>query len=179
MNHNQPPANPYPYGQQPGYGPPQQPQKKSRKGLFGCLGCSGALALLVIIGLVAAGATGTTTGAHSNSSGSPTATAPSSSALNQKPTPTAAPTVVMTDSGSGIKNTPSFTVGGNWTLQYTFNCAALGQPGNFIVTDETGMPLANELKSQGSGQDPQYDAGTHHLQINSECDWTVKVVNGG
>ena len=68
-----------------------------------------------------------------------------------------------------------FTAHGNWTLKYTYNCASFGQAGNFAVSDETGMPLVNEVKLKGSGSSPQYDSGTHHLEVDSECDWTLTV----
>lgn len=74
------------------------------------------------------------------------------------------PTVVLQAHGSGIQNTTQFTTGGNWTLNYTYDCSSFGSSGNFIVSDETGMPLVNEMNDKGSGSTPQYDAGTGHAR---------------
>jgi len=88
-----------------------------------------------------------------------------------------APTVLYSKTGTGIGSTPDFTTGAEWQVQYTFDCAGFGQQGNFAVTDDTGDVLVNALAANGS--DVAYvhaSPGTHSLDINSECDWTVKVI---
>ncbi|MDH6113626.1 hypothetical protein P3T36_005211 [Kitasatospora sp. MAP12-15] len=181
------------WGQQPPQGPPpgwgqQPPVQKKKRGKGGCLGCAGVLAVIVVIA-VAAGAGKSSSGSKTAAPAAlPAAQAPAAQApAVQQPTaqapaaqapPPAAPAVVLQASGSGIKNTAQFTVGDQWTLAYTVDCSTFGQSGNFIVSDESGMPLVNELKDKDSGSSPQYNAGTHHLEINSECAWTVTVTNG-
>lgn len=89
----------------------------------------------------------------------------------------AAPTVLYSNTGTGIGSTPDFTTGAEWQVQYTFDCAGFGQQGNFAVTDDAGDVLVNALAANGS--DVAYvhaSPGTHSLSINSECDWTVKVI---
>jgi hypothetical protein len=51
-------------------------------------------------------------------------------------------------------------------------------PVRFLRPTHRNNILANELKIKGSGSSPQYTAGTHHLEINSECDWTITATDG-
>lgn len=90
--------------------------------------------------------------------------------------------VIATFSGSGIENTAKFTVTGDWVLQWTYDCSAFGDTGNFIVSEDGGSDFSgasvNELGSGGHGQTHAYgDAGTHYLAVDSECSWTAKVVS--
>jgi hypothetical protein len=68
-------------------------------------------------------------------------------------------------------------------VAYTFDCSSFGLPGNFIlnaVDPSTGdnQFLANALAMNGSAISYAYTAGgTYHLEINSECAWTVQVTN--
>ncbi len=84
--------------------------------------------------------------------------------------------------GSGIKKTATFATPGEWTLQYSYDCSTFGSKGNFQVMefDANGNMtdvLVNELDKKGSDQVPQHaDDGSHYLEINSECKWTVTVV---
>ena len=99
------------------------------------------------------------------------------------PKPTAVPALFRV-SGSGLKQTADFTVPSEWTLAYTYNCAAFGGSGNFIVTgynsdgsmDFSG-PSVNELGAKGSSSTAVHaDSGTKYLSIDSECSWTVTVL---
>lgn len=190
----QQPRNPA-WGQQPPQGPPpgwgqQQPVPKKKRGRAGCLGCAGVLGVVLVIGVAANavksnGSSTASPAVASHPAAQPAAQAPASrTPAPQAPAPqapppaAAAPAVVLKAAGSGIKNTAQFTVGDQWTLAYTVDCSAFGQSGNFIISDENGMPLVNEIKDKDSGSSPQYDAGTHHLEIDSECAWTVTVTNG-
>jgi hypothetical protein len=92
--------------------------------------------------------------------------------------------VVATFSGSGIENTRKFTVTSTWKLDYSFNCQNFGSSGNFIVTEDGGSDFSgvdlNDLAVTKTGSTWAYhDSGTHYLEINSECDWTVKVTDEG
>ncbi|MEZ0095354.1 hypothetical protein [Streptacidiphilus sp. EB129] len=147
------------------------PKKSKAKGCAG-IGCLGVIAVIVIIGVASAMSNKNT---PTSSSAAPViAGAPTSGAAAPAPA-AAAPKTLLTLKGTGIKNTAQFTTGSAWTVAYTFDCTAFGSQGNFVVSDETGMPLVNELKAKGSGSSPQYTGGTHHLEINSECDWTLNV----
>jgi len=86
-------------------------------------------------------------------------------------------------SGSGIKNTAEFTTtAASFTVRYSFDCSAYGSSGNFIAELYQGNSsvdsIANQLAKSGSDSTPLYDgAGTYHISVNSECDWTVKVIS--
>lgn len=110
----------------------------------------------------------------------------SDSAAPATTAPAAAPSgkTVATFSGSGIENTPKFTVTDTWKLDYSFDCSGFGTSGNFIVDEDGGSDFSgvsvNELGMGKSGSTYAYgDAGTHYLQINSECSWNVKVIDEG
>ncbi|MGH3206859.1 MAG: hypothetical protein ACRDNO_03780, partial [Trebonia sp.] len=168
---------PPPY--QPSYAPPhRQPRRKSRKGIG--LGCGGLGALVVLIVILAAPHSSPPSSSSSSPAvGQSQAAAPASSAPA-----VAAVKTVATFSGSGIKNTPRFTVSSTWKLAYTYDCSAMDGTGNFIVDEDGGADLngatVDELGAGGSSSTMVYgDAGTHYLQVNSECSWTVKVIDEG
>jgi hypothetical protein len=98
--------------------------------------------------------------------------------------PVTAGKTVAAFSGSGIENTPKFTVTDTWKLDYSFDCSGFGSSGNFIVNEDGGSDFSgasvNELGPGKSGSTYAYgDEGTHYLQVNSECSWTVKVTDEG
>jgi hypothetical protein len=175
---NQPPQE---YAPQP----PQSP-RKSRKGLA-FLGCGGFAAIFILIAALA--------GSHSTSSSPPAAaSSPQASlpAASQQAAPPAQPAAkapavaktVATFTGSGIQNTPQFIVTGTWKLDYSFNCADFGYAGNFVVDEDGGSDLSglsvNDLAMSKSSSTWAYDdAGTHYLAVNSECSWTMKVIDEG
>jgi hypothetical protein len=115
------------------------------------------------------------------------APSPSASPSPAKPPPPPKPVIVARFSGSGIQNTPPFTVPDQWHLSWWYSCANFGMSGNFIVDEHNtdgGLDFngasVNEL---GSGRGPVAtyaygDAGQHYLSVNSECDWQVVVVTG-
>ncbi len=102
------------------------------------------------------------------------------------PTTTAAPApaTLFTQSGSGIGDTAQFTVTrSSWQLQWSYDCSSFGSSGNFIVTvngyggaSGTSDAGVNELGTGSSGDEHYYDSGTFNLSVNSECNWTVTVV---
>jgi hypothetical protein len=192
-------------GSPPGYTPPpghakRRPWPARHKVLTGILGILG---LFVIIG-IAAGASGggSSQSSATSATGSPgaeTSTASvtpqatiASSAPAEAPSPTPTPThtqappkpsahTVATFSGSGQENTPKFTVTDTWKLKYSFDCSSFGQSGNFQVYEDGGSDFSlsvNDLAISKSSSTYAYgDAGTHYLQINSECSWSVKVID--
>lgn len=106
----------------------------------------------------------------------PTTDAPTTAA----PTIAAAPQTLLELSGSGSKTTQKFTAAGDWDLAWTYNCANFGGSGNFqvfITADDpsTLVTPVNQLGASGSSVEHYHDAGTFYFEVNSECNWTVKV----
>jgi hypothetical protein len=109
------------------------------------------------------------------------APAPAPKPTTTKP-PAPATKVVLHVSGNGIKTTQNFTVGPEWSLSYTYNCSSFGMSGNFAVIENNGngSVLANTIGDKGADTTYQHsDGGTHSLEVNSECDWTMTVTDGG
>lgn len=110
--------------------------------------------------------------------------APSASAAPSTSAPSLAGKTVASFSGSGIETTPQFTVTSTWKLDYSFDCSSFGQSGNFAVYEYSGSTLdgvlVNDLAMSKSGSTYAYeDAGTRDLEIDSECSWSVEVIDGG
>ena len=96
--------------------------------------------------------------------------------------PAGADTTTFTSGQIGSSgDTSNFNQSGPWTMSWSYNCAASGGPGNFIVTvNQPANDLAqdsgtNELGNSGSGTDYYYDTGQFSLSIISECDWSITV----
>jgi hypothetical protein len=92
-------------------------------------------------------------------------------------TPVSFSSQAVGDSGA----TQQFSVGGAWTMAWSYNCANYGSQGNFGVevnqpandlNDDTGP---NELGNAGSGTDSYTDTGVFSLDVLSECDWTIAI----
>ena len=173
------------YGQQPQapqyaqYQPPQPPKKKHRARNVS-LGIIGGAAVIIIAAAAASGGNASNNSATANAPGAVVATgAPAhTSAAPAAP----AKRVVLVGSGSGIKNTADFTTGSDWSIAYTFNCKSFGSEGNFQIYVYDGSDLsdvpANDLATKGGATSYEHgESGTHYLQINSECAWTVKVTD--
>jgi hypothetical protein len=89
---------------------------------------------------------------------------------------------VATFSGSGVQKTAMFTVTATWKLVYSFSCSAFGRAGNFAVLEDGGSDFngvtINDLAMSKSASSWAYnDAGSHYLEIDSECAWKVEVVD--
>lgn len=85
---------------------------------------------------------------------------------------------VATFTGSGDNTTAKFAVSGTWELGYTFDCSGFGDEGNFQVYEDGSKVMVNDLAESKNATTYAYDdAGTHYLQVNSECDWTVTVAS--
>ncbi|MEY9931998.1 hypothetical protein ABH926_006647 [Catenulispora sp. GP43] len=187
------------------YAPPQRasapPQRTAQKPTVrrrtAILGSLGGLVLGLLIG--AAGHSPSQTGDTAAGVPSTTAVTTTVTARNAAPavahtsaaaapppapSTTAAPkpAVVFSTSGNGIKNTASFTTGAEWSVAYTFDCSGAGGDGkgNFVldVGGDMGDILANALAASGSDTSYEHgNPGSHYLQVDSECDWTLKVSN--
>ena len=155
--------------------PPQKPSHRTRNIM---------IAVVVVVLLLAAiGASGGSKTAAP--SATPIAAAPA--AASAAPAASVAPTTLLSLSGSGIKSSKSFSASGDSVdVAYAFDCANFGGSGNFQVmfygASALGptLPdiLANALSAKGTDTTTEYlngATGPFHIEINSECDWTVKV----
>ena len=91
---------------------------------------------------------------------------------------------MVTFTGSGTEKTATFTVASTWALSYAFDCTSFGYKGNFVVLTDGGGDFngatVNALAMSKSASTYAYnDAGTHYLEINSECSWSIKVIDEG
>lgn len=169
--------------QQPGYGqPPYMPPPRRRSwprrhkiltSLFAGLG------LIFAIGIAAAAA-----------SPPPSASAPPPAPVTRAATSPAQPAVavkprlVVKFSGNGDTNTVRFAVSATWKLAYSYDCSGFGTQGNFAVEEDGGSNpggvSVNEIGMGKTGTSWAYsDAGTHYLEVFSECAWTMKVYDEG
>ena len=170
--------------QQP-YGPPPPRRRKSWAARHKVLTAFLALGGLVsVIGIAAAAASPSPPSSPSAAATGQAPASPAASAAPKAKATTAAARTIATFSGSGIENTPKFTVGATWKLKWTYDCASFGSSGNFIALEDGGSDFSgvavNELGTGKSGSTMAYgDAGTHYLAVNSECSWTVRVVDEG
>ncbi len=180
MSYGQP--SPYqPYAPQP---PTRAPQpNRVRNGCLIAAGCvAGLIVLLIIIGAVLSAANKPThNGAASQPASTPSTGSTPGTSATTRAKPAAAAKVLATFSGTGIENTPKFTVSGTWKLEWRYNCSAFGSQGNFAVLTDGGNDPAgadvNELGNGGHGTTYAYgDSGRHYLAVDSECAWRVKVV---
>jgi hypothetical protein len=86
---------------------------------------------------------------------------------------------VLDQSGKGITNTRAFTVTAEeWAVDYTYRCPP--DIGLFSITlyQRNGDPadvLANRSDQAGSARSYGHGAGTYYLDVNTTCDWRVRV----
>jgi hypothetical protein len=174
----------YPPPQQPRYAPPQPPapepppprtQNRTWKILAGLGGfVIVILAFAVAANRAAAHTASTTSYRDSGATVAATPAAASSASAGR---------VIATFTGLGIQSTAKFTVTATWKLDYTFDCSNLGGQGNFQVYEDGGSDTSVTVNALGTRDTAStyayHDAGTHYLKINSECSWTVKVIDEG
>ena len=109
----------------------------------------------------------------------PTPTAKPATPTPAPPTPPPGPQIMMQQQGSGIANSTEFNAPSHWKLSYSYDCSNFGFNGNFQVFLYQGSRpvgiLANDLGKGESKSTDVYQGGDHlHLQMNSECSWSVK-----
>ena len=85
--------------------------------------------------------------------------------------------------GSGSKDTATFTAPATWKIGWAYDCTKFGMPGNFIVDVYVNGGLVagdiNEVNTKGSGVGKAINgAGQAYLSITSECDWAVNASPG-
>jgi hypothetical protein len=122
-----------------------------------------------------------------------TAAAPAAAAPApaSSPHPAPASSVLISMSGSGIRNSAPFVVNSSSvTAHYSYDCSSDGGEGNFIANLISGSPssgnyddesIANELGSGGSQTTtvyPQDVGSSYHLEVNSECSWSITLTAG-
>lgn len=91
-------------------------------------------------------------------------------------------------SGADIRNSPPFKVGdGPVSVSYNYDCSQFGSQGNFAADMISGDPssldsddqiIANKLGNGGSDTTTLYPTnpgGDYHIEVNSECQWSIKV----
>ncbi|MGH3189702.1 MAG: hypothetical protein ACRDOL_21060 [Streptosporangiaceae bacterium] len=184
-----PPQQPYAPQQQQPYQPPGQmpppgrrARRKSWMGRHRFL--TGLIGLAAFVGIiVAATSGGKQPAAPAAAVSSPAATAQATATASASASPASVKArTVATFTGSGTQKTPRFAVTSTWKLVYSFNCASFGMAGNFQVFEDGGSDFngvsVNDLAMSKSSSTWAYsDAGSHYLEINSECSWKVKVVD--
>ncbi len=96
--------------------------------------------------------------------------------------------VVAAFTGSSDTSTSQFTISGNdsgnWIMTYSYDCSQqLGGDGNFIVNEDGGndstssaVQINNLDKGQTGAWNVYGDAGTHYLSIQTQCPYTIKIV---
>jgi hypothetical protein len=162
---------------------------------------AGGLLLLVVgVSIGAAGKTAkpspaTTVTVTAAAAPAPTVTVtrtakPAAAASASASAPAQSSGVLFTFSGSGIRNSAPFTINSSAvTARYRYDCSAFGSSGNFIADLVSGsagsgnyddQSIANELGS-GGGQTttvyPQDQGATYHLEVNSECSWSITLTS--
>jgi hypothetical protein len=124
----------------------------------------------------------------------PTATPTAQVTDTPEPTDTPDPTdtpvpkkLFLSFTGSGIKTSkkfsdPDFTYA-QFEIVWSYDCSAGFGTGTFIVDwydDSSDLPdgLTNELGKKGHDVTYEYNdvnGGPYHIEVNSECKWSVKV----
>jgi hypothetical protein len=190
-----PPMPPPGYHQQPqpqpGYGPsvppgPGRPRRRKHTARNLILSLAGAVIGIIVIVTAVNSASGSGSSAAAASSPAAATSAPAAPAAAAAPSSAAAkapaaPKVIASFTGSGIENTAKFSAPSDYTVNWSYSCAAFGQSGNFIVSGDGGSDFngasVNELGNGGHGTTHVYDdAGAHYLGIDSECSWSIQVV---
>jgi hypothetical protein len=110
-----------------------------------------------------------------------TVAAPEKTTAAAAPAPTpAAPQTLLKLSGSGTKSTQKFTAGGDWDLNWSYDCSSFGYKGNFqvfVYNGDGSMSFSNsgvnQLGMSDSGIEHYHSGGTFYLTVNSECSWKI------
>jgi hypothetical protein len=95
------------------------------------------------------------------------------------PAPSPAKTLMAASGDFGNQTSKPFTTqGADWNREWSFDCASLGDSGNFSVkvtrTDGSVLASVEKINDRDSGTEHYHQAGTFHLQIVSECRWNVR-----
>jgi hypothetical protein len=90
------------------------------------------------------------------------------------------PHVLVDLSGTGNQTSPHFTVGGDWVLDWSYDCSPPGTQGTFIVTlFEADGDVVKVLVDQtgGGGEDlvRERQQDSFYLGVTSTCAWHLVV----
>ena len=141
---------------------------------------------VVIVLFIIIGASGSSSSKPSASVPAPAETGSTVAAPEQKtaaaapaPVPTA-PQTLLKLSGSGTKSTQKFTAGGDWDLNWSYDCSSFGYKGNFqvfVYNSDGSISFSNsgvnQLGMSDSGVEHYHSGGTFYLEVNSECSWKL------
>jgi hypothetical protein len=85
-------------------------------------------------------------------------------------------------SGDGSKSSQKFTVAGDWDLNWSYDCRAVGGRGNFVVQvyNADGSPsfentLVNQLGDTDSSVEHYHHGGTFYLVVTTLGSWKIDV----
>ncbi len=172
----QPPAAPPPPVYRAQYVQPPIVVKRSP----GCLAWIGGCAVLLVVGFIGLAIMGAVLNSKPSTSRTPTGAAGPSDQSHR----TAGAVTVLSVRGSGTTTTQTFTVGDEWDLVWSYNCAGFSDgTGNFIVSIErkaggySSLIGVNQLGAHGDSTEHYHDGGTLYLEVNSECNWAIKAVD--
>lgn len=150
-----------------------EPKKKMSTWAKIGIGCGGLIVLIIIISAIAGSG-------NNKKSSTPAAPDKTATPQTQAATPTSAPQVLLDLSGNGTKQTQVFTAGGDWDLNWDYDCSNFGYQGNFIVSvyNKDGSvsfenTLVNQMGKSGADVQHYHKGGTFYLDINSMCSWHV------
>ncbi len=86
--------------------------------------------------------------------------------------------------GQGSADTSQFAIGGtgSWELAWSYDCAAAGSAGSFIVSEHgsggAGGAQVARRGTAGHGTTwAHHDAGRHYLAIRTRCRWRLTVTS--
>ncbi|MGI9008783.1 MAG: hypothetical protein ACR2FU_21780 [Streptosporangiaceae bacterium] len=171
-------------GPLPGPGAPGQ--QRARNVILAIVGALVMLGAGVGIGLAAAHKSG---GGHPLANPAPTVTV--TVTPGQVPPAQGQGKVLLTFSGNGVRNSQPFLVNTQSVIaKYHFDCSGAGGSGNFIADMISGKPgsansdyqsIANALSATGSQTTTLYPTAQgsyYHLQIDSECTWSITLTAG-
>jgi hypothetical protein len=100
--------------------------------------------------------------------------------LHPAPAPAAIKTLLEEHGDFGNQKTKLFTVPGpDWELAWSFDCAGLGDSGNFSVkvmrAGASVIASVEKIGDRDSGTEHYRQSGAFYLQVVSECQWQVRV----
>ena len=97
------------------------------------------------------------------------------------PPPPLPKTLLEADANGNTKTKPFTTQGAQWTLNWSFDCAMLGDSGIFNVKimradgKESANPPVEKINAADSGAERYKQGGTFYLDVISECPWHIRV----
>ncbi len=96
------------------------------------------------------------------------------------PVPSSAPQVLLDLKGIGSQTSPHFTVGGDWVLDWSYDCSPPGTQGTFAVTlyEADGDVVKVLVTEKGIGGEDlvrEREQDSFYVGVTSTCSWHVVV----